>query len=117
MTTLTKRLRMLLIVVLGCIQMFSFPISFEEEVTSPYSSETETVHSRMDPQSKPLARKTPSFLQRLIMLASALPLLFVMPLVLLLRLPKPRLPFIPVILIRKKYLLLLPIKYTSSYLV
>ncbi|MWV42994.1 hypothetical protein GRF59_05075 [Paenibacillus sp. HJL G12] len=115
MTTLTKRLRMLLIVVLGCIQMFTFPVSFEEEVTSTYNSETETVHSRLDPQGKPLARKTPSFLQRLLLMASALPLLFVMPLLLVLRIPKPRLPFVPFILIRKKYLLLLPIKFTSSY--
>lgn len=114
MTTLTKKLRMLLIVLLGCIQMFSFPVSFEEEVTSAYSGETETVHSRIDPQTKPLTRKTPSFIQRLLLLASALPLLFVMPL-LLLRIPKPRLSFVPDVLIRKKYLLLLPIKFTSSY--
>ncbi|MGN7356488.1 hypothetical protein ACTHPF_03920 [Paenibacillus sp. SAF-054] len=115
MTTLTKRLRVLFIVLLGCIQMLTFPVSFEEEVTSPYGSETETVHNRIDPQSKPLTRKTPSFIQRLIIMATALPLIFVMPLLLLLRIPKPRLPFIPYILIRKKYLMLLPIKFTSSY--
>ncbi|BFH63249.1 hypothetical protein [Paenibacillus azoreducens] len=117
MTTLTKRLRMLLIVVLGCVQMFTFPISFEEEVTHVYNSETETVHSRIDSQSKLLTRRTPAFIQKLLIAASVLPLLFVIPLLWLLRIPKPRLPFVPYILVRKKYLFLLPIKFTSNYVV
>lgn len=112
-----NRLRMMFIVVLGVIQMATFPVSLEEEVfTSPASStETETVYSRIDPPSKPMVRKTPTLMQRLIMLASALPLCFVLPLLLVLRIPKPRLPFVPCVFLRKKYLLLLPIKFTSSY--
>lgn len=115
MKTRTNRFRMLLIIVLGCLQMLSFPVVFEEEIPSSYANETETVHGRIDPQSKPLIRKIPSFMQRLMLMASALPLLFVIPQLLLLRIPKPRLPFVPCILVRKKYLLLLPIKFTSSY--
>ncbi|MDR9854924.1 hypothetical protein RJP21_15020 [Paenibacillus sp. VCA1] len=115
MQALGKRLRMLLIVLLGCIQMFTFPVSFEEEVSPTYNGETEAVHGRIDPQTKPAVRKNPSLLQRLILLASALPVLFVIPLLLLLRFPKPRPPFSPIILIRKRYLLLLPVKFTSNY--
>jgi len=115
MPALRKRLRMLLIVLLGCIQMLTFPVSFEEEIPPTNNTETETVHGRIDPQTKPAVRKNPSLLQRLIMLASALPIVFVIPLLLLLRIPKPRLPFSPIILVRKRYLLLLPVKFTSSY--
>lgn len=115
MPALIKRLRMLLIVLLGCIQMLAFPVSFEEEVSPAYNSETETVHGRIDPQTKPVLRKNPSLMQRLIMLASALPVVFVIPLLMLLRFPRPRLPFHPIISIRKRYLLLLPVKFTSSY--
>ncbi|MCP3809563.1 hypothetical protein NLX78_20185 [Paenibacillus sp. Lou8.1] len=129
MLTMLNMLRTFMIVILSLVQILSLPVTFHAEDTTqslqftvgssvvPHAdvSSLETDSHGLEHHSKPAIRKSSPLLHLVIAAAKSLPFVILIALVLLLSIPKLRLPFIPVICKLKKQLYLFPIKFTSSY--
>ncbi|URJ46457.1 hypothetical protein MF628_000994 [Paenibacillus polymyxa] len=129
MSTMLNMLRTFMIVILSLVQILSLPVTFHAEDTTqslqftagssvvPHAdvSSLETDSHDLEHHFKPAIRKSSPLLHLVIAAAKSLPFVILIALVLLLSIPKLRLPFIPVICKLKKQLYLFPIKFTSSY--
>ncbi|MGP0577781.1 hypothetical protein ACTP13_12320 [Paenibacillus peoriae] len=129
MLTMLNMLRTFMIVILSLVQILSLPVTFHAEDTTqslqftagssvvPHAdvSSLETDSDGLEHHSKPAIRKSSPLLHLVIAATKSLPFVILIALVLLLSIPKLRLPFIPVICKLKKQLYLFPIKFTSSY--
>ncbi|MDQ0047566.1 hypothetical protein J2T18_001849 [Paenibacillus polymyxa] len=129
MSTMLNMLRTFMIVILSLVQILSLPVTFHAEDTTQslqFTAESsllshadvsslETDSHGLEHHPKPAIRKSSPLLHLVIAAAKSLPFVILIALVLLLSIPKLRLPFIPVICKLKKQLYLFPIKFTSSY--
>jgi hypothetical protein len=129
MSTMLNMLRTFMIVILSLVQILSLPVTFHAEDTTQSLqftagssllshadvSSLETDSHGLEHHPKPAIRKSSPLLHLVIAAAKSLPFVILIAFVLLLSIPKLRLPFIPVICKLKKQLYLFPIKFTSSY--
>ncbi|MDN8592459.1 hypothetical protein Q0V21_27430 [Paenibacillus sp. 11B] len=119
MTQQPRILRYAFIIILCVFQALSFPISMQSEsvveVNVEANSNKEVLVHTLESQQKPAIRKYPQVMSKLIAVTHNKPVFLVLALLLMLRIPTPRLPFKPLICLFKRRLFLLPIKFTSMY--
>ncbi|CAH1206696.1 MULTISPECIES: hypothetical protein [Paenibacillus] len=119
MRTYSELLRCLMIVILCVFQGLCFPIPMQSEsavgVSVDATSNKEAALQITESQQKPLIRKYPQIMSKLLAVTHSRPVFLVVNLLLLLRIPAPRLPFKPLIYLFKRRLFLLPIKFTSLF--
>ncbi|KGP80749.1 MULTISPECIES: hypothetical protein [unclassified Paenibacillus] len=112
-------LRYAFIIILCVFQALSFPIPMQSEsvveVNVEANSNKEVLVHTLESQQKPAIRKYPQVMSKLIAVTHNKPVFLVLALLLMLRIPTPRLPFKPLICLFKRRLFLLPIKFTSMY--
>lgn len=115
-----RMLRSAFIIILCLFQALCFPIPMQTEsavgVSVDATSNKEVLLQIPETQQKPAIRKYSQVMVKLIAVTNNKPVFLVLALLLMLRIPTPRLPFKPLICLFKRRLFLLPIKFTSMYL-
>ncbi|MEY8744625.1 hypothetical protein [Paenibacillus tundrae] len=119
MRTQPRIVRSVLIIILCVFQALCFPIPMQTEsavgVSVDSNSNKEIMVQISESQQKPVIRRYPQVMAKLLAVVHKKPVFLVLALLLILRIPTPRLPFKPLICLFKRRLILLPIKYTSMY--
>ena len=119
MRTQPRILRSVLIIILCLFQALCFPIPMQTEsavgVSVDSNSNKEIMMQIPESQQKHVIRRYPQVMANLLAVVHKKPVFLVLALLLILRIPTPRLPFKPLICLFKRRLILLPIKYTSMY--
>src|SRR4051794_28096171 len=106
--------RFFMLLGMALVLSFSFPVSSNEERTSENETFQRTITSEVH-MVRPLVRQTAPVYSRLIIVAQLLPLLFMVYLLTILRLPLFVNPFKRCIPLLLRRLFLDPIKYTSTF--
>ncbi|WP_145319777.1 hypothetical protein [Paenibacillus xylanexedens] len=108
-----------IIIILCVFQALCFPIPMQSEsavgVSVDATSNKEVLLQIPESQQKPVIRKYPQVMSKLIAVTHNKPVFLVLALVLMLRIPTPGLSFKPWYCLFKRRLFLLPIKFTSMY--
>ncbi|WP_458126081.1 hypothetical protein [Paenibacillus sp. Z3-2] len=108
-----------IIIILCVFQALCFPIPMQSEsavgVSVDATSNKEVLLQTSESQQKPVIRKYPQVMSKLIAITHNKPVFLVLALVLMLRIPTPGLSFKPWYCLFKRRLFLLPIKFTSMY--
>ncbi|WP_338708227.1 MULTISPECIES: hypothetical protein [Paenibacillus] len=108
-----------IIIILCVFQALCFPIPMQTEsavgVSVEATSNKEVLLQIPEPQQKPVIRKYPQVMSKLIAVTHNKPVFLVLALVLMLRIPTTGLSFKPWYCLFKRRLFLLPIKFTSMY--
>lgn len=108
-----------IIIILCVFQALCFPIPMQSEsavgVSVDATSNKEVLLQTSESQQKPVIRKYPQVMSKLIAVTHNKPVFLVLALVLMLRIPTPGLSFKPWYCLFKRRLFLLPIKFTSMY--
>ncbi|OAB45332.1 hypothetical protein [Paenibacillus glacialis] len=112
MTRVHQLFRLFIMIGMALVLSFSFPVSSYEERTTETSQGSITTEVHMV---RPLLRQTAPIYSRLIVVAQLLPLLFMVYLLTILRLPLFVNPFKRCIPLLLRRLFLDPIKYTSTF--
>jgi len=114
MIRIQQVLRFVMLLGIALVLSFSFPVSSNEERTSENETYQRTITSEVH-MVRPLPRQTASVYSRLIIVAQLLPLLFMVYLLTILRVPLLWDSFKPCIPLLLRRLFLDPIKYTSTF--
>ncbi|WP_458460403.1 hypothetical protein [Paenibacillus sp.] len=108
-----------IIIILCVFQALCFPIPMQSEsavgVSVDATSNKEVFLQIPESQQKPVIRKYPQVMSKLIAVTHNKPVFLVLALLLMLRIPTPGLSFKPWYCLFKRRLFLLPIKFTSMY--
>ncbi|OMF67762.1 hypothetical protein MKY66_09050 [Paenibacillus sp. FSL R5-0766] len=108
-----------IIIILCVFQALCFPIPMQTEsavgVSVEATSNKEVLLQISESQQKPVIRKYPQVMSKLIAVTHNKPVFLVLALVLMLRIPTTGLSFKPWYCLFKRRLFLLPIKFTSMY--
>ncbi|WP_339300302.1 hypothetical protein MKY92_08950 [Paenibacillus sp. FSL R5-0623] len=108
-----------IIIILCVFQALCFPIPMQTEsavgVSVEATSNKEVLLQITESQQKPVIRKYPQVMSKLIAVTHNKPVFLVLALVLMLRIPTTGLSFKPWYCLFKRRLFLLPIKFTSMY--
>ncbi|MBY0118223.1 hypothetical protein MHB43_09535 [Paenibacillus sp. FSL H8-0317] len=108
-----------IIIILCVFQALCFPIPMQTEsavgVSVEATSNKEVLLQIPESQQKPVIRKYPQVMSKLIAVTHNKPVFLVLALVLMLRIPTTGLSFKPWYCLFKRRLFLLPIKFTSMY--
>ncbi|WP_338592986.1 hypothetical protein V6669_08945 [Paenibacillus sp. Y5S-9] len=108
-----------IIIILCVFQALCFPIPMQSEsavgVSVDATSNKEVLLQIPESQQKPVIRKYPQVMSKLIAVTHNKPVFLVLALLLMLRIPTTGLSFKPWYCLFKRRLFLLPIKFTSMY--
>ncbi|CAM4195170.1 hypothetical protein [Paenibacillus xylanexedens] len=108
-----------IIIILCVFQALCFPIPMQSEsavgVSVEATSNKEVLLQIPESQQKPVIRKYPQVMSKLIAVTHNKPVFLVLALLLMLRIPTTGLSFKPWYCLFKRRLFLLPIKFTSMY--
>ncbi|MGN7411829.1 hypothetical protein [Paenibacillus sp. SAF-068] len=108
-----------IIIILCVFQALCFPIPMQSEsavgVSVDATSNKEVLSQIPESQQKPVIRKYPQVMSKLIAVTHNKPVFLVLALLLMLRIPTTGLSFKPWYCLFKRRLFLLPIKFTSMY--
>lgn len=108
-----------IIIILCVFQALCFPIPMQSEsavgVSVDANSNKEVLLQIPESQQKPVIRKYPQVMSKLIAVTHNKPVFLVLALLLMLRIPTTGLSFKPWYCLFKRRLFLLPIKFTSMY--
>ncbi|MCW3792622.1 hypothetical protein OM416_13580 [Paenibacillus sp. LS1] len=108
-----------IIIILCVFQALCFPIPMQSEsavgVSVDATSNKEVLVQIPESQQKPVIRKYPQVMSKLIAVTHNKPVFLVLALLLMLRIPTTGLSFKPWYCLFKRRLFLLPIKFTSMY--
>lgn len=112
-------LHYIIIIILCVFQALCFPIPMQSEsavgVSVDATSNKEVLSQIPESQQKPVIRKYPQVMSKLIAVTHNKPVFLVLALLLMLRIPTTGLSFKPWYCLFKRRLFLLPIKFTSMY--
>ncbi|MBT2284721.1 hypothetical protein J7E78_14350 [Paenibacillus polymyxa] len=119
MTQQPRILHYTIIIILCVFQALCFPIPMQSEsavgVSVEATSNKEVLLQISESQQKPVIRKHPQVMSKLIAVTHNKPVFLVLALLLMLRIPTTGLSFKPWYCLFKRRLFLLPIKFTSMY--